>query len=795
MLGSAFAKETVPPVREARLLYVAPYGDDGAVGDKAHPLRTPEGARSRIRAERGKGLPPGGTIVTFADGEYVLTRPLLLSAEDTGTPDSPVVYRAENRGKAVLCGYVEPDWRREGDRLTASVPDGFELPSLFSSSEYMQTELLEQDGNPWTVVADGERLDLAQWPRKGAARVCLDGLETIQRDYSRLAKGKCFSLRDEDGKPPEDVCLADEPELWAQGDWRSTYSDMTLKVVGQDCAKGLFTLETPEEFPAIYADNPVRLLNVHSQLVPGTWAFDRAKRRLYAKPLRPGARPRLGATEALIVASNVTDVVFRGFTLEGVRRTAVDLVSCRDVELIGLAVRHVSGWGVRISGGRNCRVAGCDLYGLGRGGVWAEGGTLDTLTPGGHLVENCHIHHYAWRVWNYNPGVALFGVGNRATHNLVHHSAHQAFSHYGALHHFEANVVHDVCMMTDDAGAVYGYNTAHAWSHRGNAIVGNVFHAIGPERPCWCQTDGIYIDAFTSGTVVEDNIVNDASFGIFSSGGQDNRIRRNLVLRTRKAGIRRWNLGLRGGKRKFHHAIDGYTNDCDRASYLMKPLVDKNDLYMMDFWRERFPNMLRPLEFADPVMGHNANFCEITSNVLADADGVSVADEALTRDNTVVGQNVVLEDNPGLVDYVGLDWRLKADSPVRAVLGGDSAFDRAGLYDSIERASPAVKWGADVKRPESFPSVPFVADVRPQVDESQPITKLQFPRNVKAFGWTHRRGDNITNTLTVAWMYPRIRKIYLPPDAGLTPEELADAKKTLAEWTDGRAEIIEDKKE
>lgn len=792
------AMETVPAVFEARLLYVAPDGNDAAAGNRAHPLRTPEGARDRLRALRrahGGTLPAGGVIVNFADGEYRMSRPFSLSAEDTGTPESPVVYRAANRGKAVFCGYVEPAWKREGDRLAADVPEGLEMPSLFAASEYLQSELLQRDGNPWTVVADGERLDLAQWPRTGAAKICLDGIETLTRDSTRYVKGTAFSLRDESNHGPQGVRLSDEPELWAQGDWRTAYSDITLRIVGQDVQKGLFSLEPMEETLRIVADNAVRLLNVHSQLVPGTWVFDRAKRRLYAKPLRPEARPRLGVAEALVVAERVTDVAFRGFALEGARRVAVELSSCRDVELIGITVRHVAGWGVRIVGGRHCRVAGCDLYGLGRGGVWAEGGTLDTLTPAGHIVDNCHIRDYSWRVWNYNPGVALVGVGNRATHNLVHHSTHQAFSHYGTLHRFEANVVHDVCKMTDDAGAIYGYNTAHAWSHRGNAIVGNVFHAIGPDRPSWCQTDGIYIDAFTSGTVVENNIVSDASFGIFSSGGQDNRIRRNLVLRTRKAGIRRWNLGLRDGTRKFHHVIDGYTNDCDRASYLMKPLVDKNDLYRMDFWRERFPNMLKPLELPDPAYAHDALYCEITSNILADAVGISIADESFTREHTVVNGNVVQEDDPGLVDYRGLDWRLRADSPARAVLGGDTAFSAAGLYDSVERASPAVKWGVGVKLPGPFPTVPFVDDARPLVDESVPLARLQFPQNVRAFGWTHRRGDNITNTLMIAWMYPRVRKVYLAPDADLSPAVLAEAKETLKKWTDGRAVFVEGKEE
>ena len=776
---SSIAKETVPHEDSAVLLRAS----------------SPDEARERIRALKaasGGTLPRGGVVVTVDDGRYDLSSPFALTPEDTGTMDCPIVYRAASRGGVVLTGCADLDWRVDGDRRVADMPPGVEPPSLFAASEYLQQELQKSNGEPWFLVEGDRRLRLAQWPRQGAAKVSLRGIETKPRDFHRFTKGTQFSLVDDAGRMPDLARLADEPDLWVHGDWRSAYSDITLPLAGVDVGRGLLNVTEAGDSWRIIEGNPACILNVALELVPGTWAFVSRGRLICAKPSMPGVRPRIVRVGTLLSAEGVSDVTFDGFVFEGCSGNAVAFRNCRDVSLVASTVRMASGWGVRIEGGRGCRVAGCDVYDVGMGGVSASGGMLDTLTPGGHVVDNCHVHDYAWRVWNYAAGVALSGVGNAAVHNLVHHAPHQAMSYSGALHRFEANVVHDVCTMTDDAGAIYAYTTVNAWSRRGNRITGNVFHAVGPVDRRFVEADGIYIDAYTSGTVVEDNIVSDSSYGIFSSGGQDNRIRRNIVVNTRRAGIRRWNLGLVGGKKKRRHVIDGYTNDCDRASYLMKPLIDRGELYSMEFWRMRFPNMLKPLEFDDPAFAHDALFCEITSNVLADAVGVSIADERFTREYTTVGGNVTIDGDPGFVDYFGLDWRLRPDSQARATLGGDTAFAMAGLYDSADRASPAVKWGDGVRRPVPFPTIPFVRDGRACVDESRPITELQFPVDVRAFGWEHRKGENITNTLTIAWMYPRVRKIYVSRDSGLSPAELDEARSLLREWTDGRAELLEE---
>ena len=108
-------------------------GCDGKVTINVSPdgdIRTPEAARDAVRAAKKRLAAEGrGDVpieVVFADGIYTCPRPLELTSEDSGTPSAPVVWRAENRGKAVLRGSTHLAWRKPGaaeaDRL-ALIPE------------------------------------------------------------------------------------------------------------------------------------------------------------------------------------------------------------------------------------------------------------------------------------------------------------------------------------------------------------------------------------------------------------------------------------------------------------------------------------------------------------------------------------------------------------------------------------------------------------------------------------------------------------------------------------------------
>ena len=92
------------------MLYVSPEGDDQAVGSREAPLRSLVAARERVRPLLGKEE----VSVTLLSGHYYLEQPFVLRAEDSGTREYPVVYRAEVEGQAIISGAkkVDLDWRK-----------------------------------------------------------------------------------------------------------------------------------------------------------------------------------------------------------------------------------------------------------------------------------------------------------------------------------------------------------------------------------------------------------------------------------------------------------------------------------------------------------------------------------------------------------------------------------------------------------------------------------------------------------------------------------------------------------
>jgi hypothetical protein len=95
------------------ILYVSVIGDDAWTGRMPAPNRTGtdgpfatlERARDEIRRIRmGGGLPDGGVTVAILAGRYERAEPFGLTAEDSGTASSPIVYRACPGEEVTICG-------------------------------------------------------------------------------------------------------------------------------------------------------------------------------------------------------------------------------------------------------------------------------------------------------------------------------------------------------------------------------------------------------------------------------------------------------------------------------------------------------------------------------------------------------------------------------------------------------------------------------------------------------------------------------------------------------------------
>lgn len=689
-------------------LHVAPGGDDAGPGTLEKPLATPLGARDRIRALRqaqdGR-LPPGGATVVLADGVYLFAEPLVLTRQDAGTPATPIVWRAARPGAATFSGAHElTRWRSVAEDATAAAllppaarphvvyaeltPD-LELPGFCSGGCGTPAPLQETS---LSFFEGEERRELARWPDATYARTgrnvgpdekdhagtfCRSGVFTC--DTSRFASWQR------------------EPELWAFGLWRYEWAETKVRVLKLDAAAGTMAVDTAPIRFGFRAGARFYVFNALSELdQPGDWAIDRVRRRLYFWP-KTGARTFLAVGKGLVRLEDVSDVTFEGLDFAYTRFTAIEASNAVRCVLRGVTLRHTSGWGISIQGGRDCRVAGCDLYDLGEGGIRLEGGSWSALEPCGHVADNNHVHHFGRLVPNYRPGITLGGTGCRATHNLVHHTINQAVTFSGNDHYVGYNVIHDACMFNDDAGAIYC--CMRDWSRRGSVIEYNLVHMTGrPDRQT--HTDAIYLDDFSSGIRVTGNIVSRASKGVHLGGGQDNTVERNLFLNCRWSVL----LGSRGID-SFAKGISGL----GRQSDLFKRLERDRALFAGPLWKGRYPRMMSVFDFADARHAHDAHFNRITNNV--SVFGILQKDNWSSISNTcTVAGNLDLTADPGLVDYAHFDWRLKPGAARDVV--GDLPIDRMGLYASPERASPPVKFGRDVSRPRPLAPVYEMATVR-----------------------------------------------------------------------------------
>jgi len=153
------------------LIYVSNNGDDSwsgklpapNKGKSDGPFRTIEKAQEAIR--RRKNEKPGEkTSVSIEGGVYFLKTPVTFTEEDSGTLSSPVIYRANRKGKVVLSGGRKikglKTIKRDGKTFwTAEIPDAPNFSQLW---------------------VNGKRRYSARYPEKGYL--------VYKRDLKNIAK-------------------------------------------------------------------------------------------------------------------------------------------------------------------------------------------------------------------------------------------------------------------------------------------------------------------------------------------------------------------------------------------------------------------------------------------------------------------------------------------------------------------------------------------------------------------------------------------------------------------------------
>ncbi len=270
--------------------YVAPTGDDTAIGSKDQPFGSLAAAKRAVAEEKAKGNTNRFDIIVLS-GTYFLSEPLIFGPEESGTADAPYTIRAEERGNVVLSAGtpLQLNWQKHNDRIwKAHVPAVDSIEGLYTG---------------------GKALTRARYPNQEEGVYPFGG----------------FSA---DALAPERIARWANPEggyihAMHSGRW----GGMHYRITGKD-ATGALTYEGGWQNNRPSAMHPTQRFveNIAEELdAPGEWYFDRTERILYYFPEKGQQIDETGFIAAQLESviqlkgseeNPVTDILFEGFTFQ-----------------------------------------------------------------------------------------------------------------------------------------------------------------------------------------------------------------------------------------------------------------------------------------------------------------------------------------------------------------------------------------------------------------------------------------------------------------------------------------------
>ena len=636
---------------EERAFFVSPQGNDAHPGTKTQPFKTLEAARDAVR----KSDHEQGVTVWLRAGVHERTSLFNLTAEDSGSPDKPVVYRAwPGEEVRIVGGKLVNGWKPVTDEtvLRRLVPEARGSVLQVSLKTLGIDDYGQVKGGGLELFFDDKPMTLARWPNEEFVKIV--GLVEPDTVNVRGTKGSKTGKFMYEGDRPKR--WANENDVWVHGYWFWDWSDQRQKVESIDTEKRIISVVPPFHGYGYRIGQWFYGMNILAELdKPGEWYLDRETGIIYFWPPTSIERGRavVSVSDTLTNLTDVSHLVIQKVIFEVARGTAVVMKGCTHTKIAGCVLRNLGSVAVRIEGGRSNGVVACDIYGTGRGGIVLQGGERSSLTAGGHFADNNHIHHYGR--WNrmYTPAIAISGVGNRAAHNLIHDAPHMAVSFGGNDHLIEFNEIHNVCLESNDAGAIYA---GRDWTMRGTLIRHNYLHDITGFRGRGCV--GVYLDDMFCGTKIYGNVFYRVTRAAFIGGGRDCIVENNIFVDCRPS--------LHIDARAMSWA--GYHVNTTMTQRL------KAMPYTSELWKKRYPKLVSILE--DEPAAPKGNV--VARNISYRGRWDEVNNEA--RPYTAFSDNCVNQD-PLFEGTPPKTFRLREDSPAYRIGFKPIPFEKIGLYE------------------------------------------------------------------------------------------------------------------
>lgn len=546
-------------------LHVSPQGNDHAAGTLLEPLNTLSGARDRIRSLRTESPLTGPIEVVVHPGRYELKTTFTLNAEDSGTQQAPIVYRAAEGDVTITGGVVLQDWRPVQDvkvlaQLNPEIRDRVVEVNASASNASLDIHprRLHEEMAPEhsELFLGNQRLPVARWPNEGWAK-----------------------LKRVDARSWNNERTTSQVDGWALGFWENDWT-AAFEPIAKAGSQWTLGLDDVKGNRALQENGRYKLCNILSELdQPGEWYLDISRERILYLPVSTVSNQvTLSILETVISIYDCKHLRFEGIRFEAGRAMVAEVVRGRDVSFENCQFANAGNVAVHLFNGNDHRLNRCEICTTGSSAIRIEAVDRERLTPSNHLIENCEIHDFAQHFMARRAGIALLGDGVKLVRNRIYDAPDIAIGIYGNDNLLEHNEVFHVCKETDDSGAIYlGYDP----THRGNQIRHNYIHDLGGYSKQGII--GIYLDDYASGTTVESNYLRNCIRGIAVGGGRDNQIINNVI----QGGLAAIQIDARGSTwyRSHIHRHDS------RIQTLCRSTLEAFPIY-----REKYPSLATMLE-------------------------------------------------------------------------------------------------------------------------------------------------------------------------------------------------------
>lgn len=517
--GTDSEDETEDIGKYGKNIYVSPNGDDNNPATIEQPIKSIKKAKN-IAAQKVKAA-SGDVNIILRGGRYDLGDGLNFDMNSSGKENAKINFSAYEGEEVIFSNAREIPSDKfslvSDEKILKRIPESARKKVYqvsFADAGIKDSGMMTDESMGISLSTTGsvgrrmltEKDDLytiARWPNEGFANI---------ESVIQTSSGHKFHYSENKGDTWK---TADQ--AWIYGYFMWLWADRAMAVSEFDCDNK--TISTAQaDYYGMTADKPYFVYNLLEELdIPGEWFADANKKILYVYPKKDIEECEFyfaGKSDALVTLKNASYITFNNIIFDGACANAFMIEKGNYNEIKNCTIRNIGHHAVDIVGGTHNKVEDTYIHDIGRGGVFISGGDFVNLTPSENVVKNCHIERYAINGRTYSAAVALFGVGDIASHNEINNASHMAVYFKGNNNIIEYNEIYDVLKYTNDMGAIYA---GRSWVNGGTVIRYNYIHDCrgeGFQDAIWF-TQGIYLDDGFADVKIYGNVFDGLNNGIF----------------------------------------------------------------------------------------------------------------------------------------------------------------------------------------------------------------------------------------------------------------------------------------